>query len=284
VAVFDVSHYVLNVNATAKYYAVNAEWGNRAPLLKLSEVDRVRGRRTLEAIGVPSGAWFVCVHVREGGFSPVDEKLHAHRNSDVMRVIPAMELVTSQGGWCIRMGDATMKPLPILRQVVDYAHHPARSDWMDIFLCADCRFFLGNSSGLFTVSEIFGVPCAMANMIPLSTLGYSPKDISIPKLLRRREETDYLRFNKVFESPLADYRLAKLYDDAGVEVEENSAEDIRDLVAEMLGRLEGKFIETEEDRELQRRYMAFFRPGHYSYGAASRTGTVFLRKYKQLLD
>jgi hypothetical protein len=77
--------------------------------------------------------------------------------------------------------------------------------------------------------------------------------------------------------------MAKLYGDAGIVVEENSAEDIRDLVAEMLDRLEGRFVESDEDRKLQRRYMSLFRPGDYAYAAASRVGAAFLRKYKNLL-
>lgn len=277
----DVSHFVIDVNRSAAYYAVCAEWGNRKPVLQLSQADRARGWHVLKSMGIPSGSWFVCLHAREGGYSPADEFTHAHRNSDILKLMPAIELITSLGGWCIRMGDPSTRPLPPKDRVVDYAHHPARCDWMDIFLCASCRFFVGNSSGLYMVSTVFGIPCALANMIPVSTLGYFARDISIPKLLQRGGH--YLPFGEIFSSPLADCRLAKLYRDAGIEVEESSEEDIRDLVAEMLDRLQGKFVETDEDRELQRRYMSLFRPGHYAYAAASRVGTAFLRKYKYLL-
>jgi putative glycosyltransferase (TIGR04372 family) len=279
----DVSRFVLDVNRSALYYAVSAEWGDRKPILELSQADRARGWQVLESMGMPSGSWFVCLHVREGGYSPGDDFIQAHRNNDVLKLIPAIELITSLGGWCIRMGDPSTKVLPPMDGVVDYAHHSARCDWMDIFLCASCRFFVGDTSGLFMVSVAFGIPCALANMIPVATLGYFARDISIPKLLRRQGAGHYLPFAEIFGSPLANYRMAKLYGDAGVEVEENSAEDIRDLVAEMLDRLKGGFVESDEDRELQRRYMSLFRPGDYAYAAASRVGAAFLRKYKYLL-
>ncbi|MGH6893857.1 MAG: TIGR04372 family glycosyltransferase [Dongiaceae bacterium] len=281
--VFDISHYLLKIDATATYYVVNLEWGMREPILCLSERDHSRGWDLLETMGMPRGSWFVCLHARNSGFSPEDEVLHAHRNSDVLRLIPAMELITSRGGWCVQMGDPTTKPLPEMPKVIDYAHHPARSEWMDIFLCASCRFFLGSSSGLFIVSDVFGVPCALANMVPLSTLGYAPKDISIPKLLRRKGEQDYLPFGEIFGSPLANYRLAKLYQDAGVEVEENSTEDILGLAREMLDRLEAKPVYDKMDDMLQQRFHSLLRPGHYSYGTASRVGVAFLRKYHRLL-
>jgi len=279
----DVSHYVLRLNSTAVYYEVCAEWGNRFPLLRLSQADHEKGRNVLEAMGMPRDAWFICVQAREGGFSPVDEILHQHRNSDILRLVPAMEFIASRGGWCVRMGDPTTIPLPPLPKTIDYAHHPAKSEWLDVFLCASCRFFFGNSSGLSIVSSIFGVPCALANMIPLSNLGYSPQDVSIPKLLRRKGESRHLSFGEIFRSPLADYRLAKLYQDAGIEVEENSAEDILALAREMCDRVEGRMVYDDTDTALQRRFHALLRPGHYGYGAASRVGAAFLRKYERLL-
>lgn len=65
------------------------------------------------------------------------------------------------------MGDTTMEPLPFLPQVIDYAHHPLRSPRLDIILCARARCILGNTSGIFLVGSIFGVPSA-ANMVPMS--------------------------------------------------------------------------------------------------------------------
>lgn len=281
---FDVSHYILSTNKTAKYCSVVAEWGSRKPILELTAEDRERGWTVLGEMGVPQDAWFVCFHAREGGFSPVDEILHSHRNSDVLRLVPAMKFIASRGGWSVRMGDPTMKRLPPLPRVVDYAHHPLRSEWMDVFLCASCRLFVGSSSGLFIVSDVFGVPCALVNMVPLSTLGFSPRDVSIPKLLRRRGNTDYIRFEEAFDTTLANYRLAKLYEDAGIELEESSPEDILDLVKEMLGILEGSFVYDRTDTMLQEHFRSFLRLGHYSYGLGAQVGASFLRKYRQLLN
>jgi len=280
----DASHYVLRLNATAEYFRICAEWGDRPPLLRLSEADRKRGRDALASMGVPHGAWFVCVQAREGGFSPVDEALHSHRNSDVGRLLPAMAFIVSQGGWCVRMGDPTTTPLPPLANVIDYAHHSAKSDWMDVFLCASCRFFLGNSSGLAIVSNVFGVPCALANMVPLSNLSYAPRDISIPKLLRAKDGGRYISFEEAFRSPLANYRLARLYEEAGVEVEENSGQEMLGLASEMLERVNGTRVYSDADEELQRRFHSLLRPGHYGYGSASRIGADFLATHRDLFS
>ncbi len=280
--VFDISDYLLNVNTTAKYYEVNAEWGSKKPILELTNEDRRRGKLLLREMGVPENAWTVCFHSREGGFSPEDEALHAHRNSDVLNLIPAMNLVVANGGWCFRMGDASMTRLPEVPGVIDYAHHPAKSAWMDLFLCAQSRFFVGNSSGVFILSSVFGVPCALVNMIPISTMGYAPHDISIPKLLR--QNGDYLKFTEIFDSPIADYRLTSLYRSSNIEIVENSPEDICELVREMLEQIKNNHEVSLGDKNIKMKFSALLKPGNYSYGAASSIGVSFLRKHINLLN
>ena len=279
----DVSHYVLRLNDTQDIYRINSRWDGRAPILRLRDEDRSPETSGLRELGIPKDGWFVCAHVREPGFSPGDDTAHAHRNGRPEAVIPAMQEIVRRGGFCVRMGDPSVSRLPPMPGVIDYAHHPLRSARMDIVLCASTRFFLGNSSGLALVSSVFGVPCALVNMIPSSALSVLPNDLSIPKLLRFDRESRLLRFDEILGSPIADFRYAKLYSDAGITPVENSPEEILALVREMLDRLEGKHEESEEDQDLQRRFMGLLRPGHYSYGAASRVGAAFLRKYQHLL-
>jgi putative glycosyltransferase (TIGR04372 family) len=181
------------------------------------------------------------------------------------------------------MGDPSMTSVAGLPGVIDYAHHPLKSPRLDVALCARARFFLGCTSGLALVGTAFGVPCVLANMIPIAALAIAPGDLSIPKLLWSEKEARHLRFEEILGSKIGSYYFTYLYERAGIRVLDNKDDEIRDLTAEMLDRLDGKFGETEEDRDLQRLYKALFKPGHYSYGAASRVGAAFLRKYKHLL-
>jgi putative glycosyltransferase (TIGR04372 family) len=278
----DVSHYMLRLNETQDIYRINAAWNGRPPILSLVAEDEEWGQEKLREVGLPEDSWFVCVHMREPGFSPADDAEHAHRNGRPEALIPAMEEIVRRGGWCIRMGDASMSRLPLMDGVIDYAHHRLRSGRMDVILCAKARFFLGNSSGLALVSSVFGVPCALANMIPMSALSILPGDLSIHKLLRLDREDRLLAFDEVLGSEIGNYRYARLYANRGITPLENSPEVILDLVKEMLDRLDGMFTESDADMDLQKRFFALMRPGHYSYGAASRVGAMFLRKYRHL--
>ena len=75
-----------------------------------------------------------------------------------------------------------------------------------------------------------------------------------------------------------------------IEVVENSAEEILDLVTEMNARLDGEWNETEEDIELQNKFQELYKQWYeqegYSENAVLRAkvGALFLRKNPFLLD
>ena len=279
----DVGDYVLTVSGAATYYRVNADWGDRPPLLRLTGTHAEQGRQALAALGLPAGAWFVCVHVREGGYSSGDRKVHAHRDASVDAIVPAMQAIVERGGWCVRMGDASTAPLAAMPGVIDYAHHPLRSPELDVFLCASSRFFLGSSSGLFVVASVFGVPCALANMVPFTGMSYAAGDLSIPKLVRSATAQRLLAFAEILSAPLANYRMGRMYADTGVRLVENSGEEIRDLALEMLDRVEGGRVREPPSDVLQERFRALLQPWHYCYGTPSRVAASFLRRHRDLL-
>jgi putative glycosyltransferase (TIGR04372 family) len=279
----DMSRYVLKLDASQDIYRINAAWRGRPPLLSLSDADAAWSDSQFAALGLPRDAWFVCVHFREPGFSPADESAHSYRNSDPRASLPAMAEIVRRGGWCVRMGDPTMTQLETMPGVIDYAHHPLRSARLDVLLCARARFFLGNTSGLTLVSSAFGVPSALANLVPVSVQAFLPSDIGIPKLVRELRTGRPLSFADLLCSPMGDFRYSRLYRDAGIEAVENTPEEILELVVEMLDRLEGTHEPVLEDEVLQRRFMSLFRPGHYAYGTAARVGGAFLRRHRDLL-
>lgn len=281
----DVSNYVFAINETATFPTVQRLWGNRRPLLQITAEDNWRGKAALKVMGVPEGAWYVCVHSREGGYSPSDEYVHSYRNSNFSDYMLAVNYIISLGGWCIRMGDPSMAPIPSIDGLIDYANHPSRADWLDFYLAANCKFYLGNSSGAFLMASLFGRPVACANMTPLGAVyPYGIMDIGIPKLYKELSSGRILSFHEVMESPVSNFRLASEFNDAGFEIIDNSPEDIRDLAMEQLERIDHvSFSYSQTDEELQKKMRQLFRVGHYTHGSASRVGRAFLQKYAHLL-
>jgi putative glycosyltransferase (TIGR04372 family) len=267
----------------AEYINIQRQYFGREPILFLTEFDLERGKRCLKEFGVPTGAWFVCLHCRQDGY--VDGEYQSYRNADINSFIPAIEAIIQRGGWVILMGDAKSMKLPPMEGVIDYAHGNDKSDWMDIFLCAGCKFFLGTSSGLSAVAHVFGVPVVSTNAAPLSMLdGYRSGDLSIQKLIWSNEYKRLLKFRDIFYSNISNFRFDNLYYEANVKVVDNDSEEIKQVVLEMMDCIDGKCIYSVEDEQLQKKFKSMMRPVHYSFGTISRVGRDFLRKYIFLFD
>ncbi len=282
---FDVSRYAFAVNESADFPWIQDAYhksGGR-PLLSLSAEDQQRGWDALQRLGMPRAAWFVSIHCREDGYRPGGEQ--TYRNATIDSYFSAMETIVERGGWVIRLGDQSMEVISPRKNVIDYAHTDAKSDWMDIFLCASCKLLLGSASGLAAVSGVFGVPSAIAHQTPMSVvLPFLPDDIGIPKLVYSQTENRYLKFAEILRSPIGNFRHGYLLDDAQVCGVDNRPEDVNALLIEMLDRIDGKLSYTDEDNMLQERFKSLMGPTHYSYRSVARIGRDFLREYSFLLD
>ena len=73
------------------------------------------------------------------------------------------------------------------------------------------------------------------------------------------------------------------FDYFGVDVVDNTPEELRAATVEMLDRLEGKVSETDEERELQNRFHAVASKFH-PYGIACRIGRDFAHNHEALLS
>ena len=260
------------------FSAVQKQWEaeQKQPLLTLSPSDYERGWNCLQDLGVPKNAWFVCLHVREDGFR--GEGIITHRSADINTYLLAIKSIVARGGWVIRMGDPSMRPLPPMKQVIDYAHTDAKSDWMDVVLGASCRFFFGTNSGLNCIPCLFGIPCALTNMWPISARSVQSQDLFIPKLAWSEVEKRYLTFEEALAPHFFFNLNSQLLYSWGIKVVDNTPEEINDLVLEMLDRLEGKCQYTAEDEVLQQQFNSLPTP----YGPSafnSRIGRSFLHNY-----
>jgi putative glycosyltransferase (TIGR04372 family) len=264
--------------------AVEKQWEDkkRPPLLRLDAEHRDRGRRLLRDLGLSPEDWFVCLHVREPGFlREPPTSPHRHLNADIGTYVPVIRSIVAHGGWVVRMGDPTMKPLPQLERVVDYAHRPEKSDWMDVFLAASCRFWLGTNSGLFMLASTFGVPAALTNVAPATFRPWSYGDLFIPKLYHSPREQRVLTFGESLAPSL--YSSWHL-DTEGVVPIENDEEDLVDLAEEMHARITGRLEYGERDEALQARFNSLYPADYYPDGVTSRIGSRFLVKHESLLD
>ena len=281
---------LIHWNLAAKVYR---QWESegRGPVIRLSPDIKERGRSVLSRAGVPRDAWFVGLHVREEGYQKHHRNLHNVLNATIDDYMPAIEEVTRRGGWIVRMGDRTMKPLPPIRNVIDYCQSDIKSDWMDIFLASQCRFFIGTSSGLGYVPQAYGVPCVLTNWWPPAQRPWHAQDIFLPKLYRKKIGGAYLTLAEALAEPLGYCNsLDYLEETKGVVIQNNSPEDIHAAVVEMFDRVDGVAAYDAEDLALRAKAEKVYSDiakdlygSDAAFGAASMARD-FLKKRKFLFD
>jgi putative glycosyltransferase (TIGR04372 family) len=240
------------------------------PLVTLSNEDREFGRSELVRLGVPADVWYVGLHVREGGFhSDGSGTTLAHRSAAIEDYFPAIAEVTARGGWVIRLGDKSMKPLPEMANVVDYAHSTAKSPRMDIFLMGTSRFIIGTTSGLSTATQVFGTPMLLVNCISSDCQFWTAETDFIVKPVFDVRHRRYLTLGETYRQPLQSYLInATNLVRRGYEVHNNSAEDIRAAVAYKLDYIFGYAPRVSEDDPLLRQYRAVLAHNPYNFGSA----------------
>lgn len=278
---FDISNYILSINQSAKYYDVCRLWSGRDPVFLLEENHYQTGSAILREMGIPINSQFVCIHVRTKGYFKGDESVHEHRNFSSDSVLKAISEIVNRGYYCVIMGDVSAPNFIISDRVKNYAHSQFKSDLMDVFLCANAKFFLGNSSGLFILSTVFGVPCALCNMLPFTCTGFTYRDLSIPKLIRKLSDGSYLNYHEIIRNNITSFRNSIQYMREGVESVSNSEDDILNLVSDMFDRLNGKLsfdVLVSENKIFLEKLL----PNHYCYGTSSHLSPRFIRKYLKI--
>lgn len=264
---------------------VQKEWDKQArgPIPYLTSAEIERGWDALQQLGVPRGAWFVALHVREPGYKPESKGslFDRMRNADPLNYMQAVKAIIERGGWVVRMGEPTMTPMPQTEQLIDYAHSSFKSDWMDVFLGSQCKFFLGGSGGVVALPQAFHVPLIATDFPPSFINLANAWDLYAPKLFFSKHLNRLLTFKEVATPPLRYNEWHDVFEQHGIEFINNTAEEIYEITLELLERLEGTVKYSEEDEMLQNKFRDLY-PDNLG-AKLSRVGRHFLRTHSDLL-
>jgi len=242
--------------------------------------------KLLEDLGISNNSWYMCLHNREDGYTKnkIPDVDSDFRNGSIDNFLSTIDYISNLGGTVVRMGDSSMTPFPYMPGLVNYAHSPLKSEMNDILLSANCRFFLGNTSGAHQMASAQGIPVVGVNLAAMGFCKFgSPNDIGVPKLYLREGTNKPVLFKEIFHSKLANFYKTQMFREAGVYLEETPEDEILEAVKQMLDQLNGKFQESPIDMELQYRFNSLFNITNYSFYSQTKISSYFLRKHKDLL-
>jgi len=260
------------------------------PHLSFTPDEHARGEAALARLGIPEGAEFVCFAARDKAYlaqtvlSPHSWAYHDYRDSDICHYMPAVERLTERGWYALRVGAAVERAVDTGNpRIIDYATQ-WRGEFLDIYLASRCRFFLGDTSGIFLVASIFRRPVVMVNLVPLYQVpSWGAKDLFIPKKLWHRTQLRFLTFREILESEIGDFCYTDQYEQHDLELVENTADEISAVVDEMDQRLAGTWVTTAADERRQACFWSLVARVRPNQALPSRIGAAFLRENANLL-
>ena len=267
------------------------------PHLQFTTEEEMRGETGLRAMGLDVGAQFVCLIVRDSAYLDShisnDWNYHNYRNSDIQNYVLAAEELAERGYFVIRMGAKVYAALNSTHpKVIDYATNGMRSDFMDIYLGAKCLFAISTGTGWDSIVDIQRRPIVFVNRSPVGDLyTFTKLKISIVKHHFSLEENRELSLSEIFARGVGMCLSTSDYETKGVDLIENTPEEIQDVAIEMIERLNGTWEAHPEDEALQQRFWEIFptdavdaSKGNPLHGEIrARFGAAFLRNNPEWL-
>ena len=265
------------------------------PHLKFTDEETLLGENSLRAMGIPKGAPYVCLTVRDSAYlSGANWAYHNYRDTDIQNYVLGVEALAERGYYVIRMGAKVHSAINTSHSmVIDYATNGMRTDFMDIYLGANCTFAISTATGWDAIPYIFRKPIAYVNLVPLGYhLTYRKVFLAITKHYYCGDKGRNLTISEIFDYDLAYAGESCEYDSKNITLVENTPVEIKDLLIEMAERVAGRWSESELDQCIQNKFWDLFPQGQKnSFGGMSpnsqmrsnRIGTKFLRDNAELL-
>ena len=263
--------------------------------IKLNHHDLTNGDNERLKIGLPKNAKFVCLIVRDSSYL---EKLygqkmsiHDYRDADINDFVNACEALTELGYYVIRMGVVVKKPINTNnKMIIDYAYNNLRTDFMDVYLASQCEFCITTGTGFDGTTLMFRKPNIYVNIAPLFDLRMECSSLlSIPCHYYSKKLSRKLTISEITNSKSAVYANSKHFQDDGIELIKNSAEEIKQLAIEAAKRHRKEWADNEGDK-LQERFMKIF-PSKKVFNSIishgeikGRIGSDFLKKNQWWLN
>jgi putative glycosyltransferase (TIGR04372 family) len=237
------------------------------PHLSFTSDEILEGEKFLDSVRTHPGQKFICLAVRDSSykreqFGDRDVAKDDYRNNNIDNYQEVAEQLAKDGYLVFRMGAKVERPFvadsPL---VIDYASNGMRSEFLDIYLGANCELFISSVLGIDSIPEIFRRPRLLTNYIPIGNFGkYGPRDLIIPKQYWLKSESRFLRFSEIVTSTngLGSCTSSYEYDHAGLELVENTPQEILDATYELLNRRRGTWTQLPKSQELVKRFWLYY--------------------------
>ena len=263
-------------------------FSRQEPTFPFSSAEEIEGAKGAKDLGLGEGEQFICFHTRDSAYLNItypegEWSYHDYRDAAIVNSYHAVKSYLERRPFrAFRVGAVVAEAIQSHPRIIDYSRSELRSDLMDLYLSAKCRFFVGGECGATIFPESFRRPVVYANWAVNFILPsfYYDKGLFILKKWYSVKENRLLTFKEI---NALSWNSALKLSEWGVRLLENTPEEILDVMMEMDQRLDHAWEGAPGDDELQRRFWWLY--GKTAYDDFTlRVGTKFLRDNVNLLS
>lgn len=208
------------------------------PQLSFKREEETRGRHGLIKMGIPVGAKWVYLIVRDSAKHP-QLPYHSYRNTAIKDFAQAALALAERGYYVVRMGKNVAEPMPVKHpRIIDFAMRKPHDDFMAMYLGAHCAFCLSTGTGPDAIPVIFRRPICYVNYVPLEYLQtYHKGSLAIWK--HHEKDGKRMTLAEIYAAGAGHFMRADEFADAGITLVDNTPEEITAAAMEMADTLEG---------------------------------------------
>ena len=267
-------------------------WAREQPVLQFTGGEVLAGKSLQKELLGDDSKPFVCIGMAERIYyeqkNATEHEVESHLDlyscmPDWKNYVACTEVLDEHSIKTVRMGQFVSNKLADTTEssIIDYAS-TARSEYGDVWLLANCKFVLVGATGLWWIASAFNKPTVLTDSYSLNYSTFGKSDLNILQLAWSRTDKKLMPFDWIIAHNEWAQRRALIQGD--FEIVKNTAEEITEVVLEMNQRIDGTWVETDEDIELQDRFKKLRQhQPPWKVQQSVRIGAAFLRRYKHLL-
>ncbi len=242
-------------------------YSNSKPQINLPEDLIINCKKQLDNLQIDVSNGYICFHSRDPAYlNSIDPSrnwsYHNYRDSNINNyVIAVSKFLQHNNILAFRMGAIVNSKLSIINsRIIDYSSL-FWSEVMDLYLGSQCKFFVCSDAGITIIPETFRRPIVLTNFTTYYRIRADfAFGVMILKKHYLRSESRYLNTIELITNPKfrIDQHDSNHLSLLGVELIENTPEEIYDAMVEINSRICGNWIEDTEDAELQNVFWSQF--------------------------
>ncbi len=228
------------------------------PKIKLNKDEIKKGEEFLfEKFGITEKDKIVCLIIRDDKYlnetnNSIDYSYHNYRHTNIDSFNKSIKTLIDKGYYVFRMGVSVNKPLLIKHShVIDYAYMKMRTDFLDVYLAQRCSFCISTSTGYDALPLIFRKHIGFITVPIGLVFSFSEKFVSITKHHYSLDKKRNLSLKEIFQNDLGFAKRSKDFVNKNIILNENSEDEINNLVIEVHERYSNKYKDEESSINLQ---------------------------------